>query len=99
MTEFCKKHNISVKHANKIMLVFEEVKQMLFEKYSKPEIITNIGINKGDINFSAKYKGEKFNITESKDDISLKLVEGLATNIEYSYNEKDEYSNVIELKI
>lgn len=99
LIEFCAKHNISVKQANKVMLVFEEVRQMLIDKYQTPYIVLCINYNKGDINISVKYKGEMFDIKDSKDDISLKLVEGLAKRISYSYNEDDEYENVVGIEL
>ena len=46
-----------------------------------------------------RYRGEKFDINDDKSSISLKLVKGLTESIVYSYNENDEYQNMIELKI
>lgn len=46
-----------------------------------------------------KYKGEKFDIRDTKNDISLKLIEGPASKIECSFNENDEYENVVEIRM
>ena len=97
--EFFSKHNEGVRRANRVILVFEEIKQILFGKYDKPDVIYRIGIHADSISMMVRYRGEKFDINDDKSSISLKLVKGLTESIVYSYNENDEYQNMIELKI
>ena len=100
LIEFCTKHDIDLKTANKILLVFEEVvKQILFERYDTPEIVFKVNYKKDLVDINVKYNGEKFDISDTKNDISLKLVEGLASSIDYSFSEVEEYKNVLEIKI
>ncbi len=58
-----------------------------------------IGLHTDSTDILIKYKGEKFDIRDTKNDISLKLIEGLASKIEYSFNENDEYENVVEIRM
>ena len=100
LIEFCTKHNISLKQSNKLLLVFEEVvRQILFEKYERPEIIFRVKNNKDGMNITVRYKGEKFNIIDTKNEISLKVVKGLVSDIKYSFSADDEYKNVVEMEI
>ena len=98
LIEFCEKHNIGIRRSNRIILVFEEIKQILFEKYNNPDIVIRIGLNNDITNMNIKYKGEKFDIRNTGNDISLKLIEGIATKIDYSFNENEEYQNVINVE-
>ena len=100
LIEFCLKHNIGIRRLNRIILIFEEVKQILFEKYENPDIVLRILIKSEETSVNIKYKGEKFDIRDTSNDISLKLVNGLAKNIDYIYNKNDEYENdfVIDIK-
>ena len=80
--------------------MFEEVvKQILFERYDTPEIVFKVNYKKDLVDINVKYNGEKFDISDTKNDISLKLVEGLASSIDYSFSEVEEYKNVLEIKI
>lgn len=58
-----------------------------------------IGLHTDNTDILIKYKGEKFDIRDTKNDISLKLIEGLASKIECSFNENDEYENVVEIRM
>ena len=60
--EFCRKHHIATSQANKVMLIFEEVKQILFEKYENPKIDMKINFKSDETIINVKYKGEKFDI-------------------------------------
>ena len=100
LAEFCLKHNAYLKLVNKAFLIFEEIiEQILFTKYESPDIKVKVDYKNEFITMNIKYKGERFNIKDSNNDISIKLVEGLATNIDYSYNENDEYGNKVEIRI
>ena len=100
LIEFCTKHDIRLKTANKILLIFEEVvREILFERYNAPEIIFKVNYKKDSIDIDVKYNGEKFNIVDTKNDISLKLVEGLASSIDYSFNEGEEYKNALKIRL
>lgn len=97
--DFCIKYNTGTRKANRIILVFEEIKQILFEKYNNPTIVLKIGLSNEDTNITIKYKGEKFDIKDTKNDISLKLIEGIVSNLNYSFDEHDEYGNVVEIRM
>ena len=97
--DFCVKYNISSRKANRIVLVFEEIKQIVFEKYKNPNIVIKVVLSNEDTNMIIKYNGEKFDIRDTKNDISLKLIEGLASKMEYSFDENDEYENVVEIRM
>ena len=100
LAEFCLKHNAYLKVVNKTLLEFEEVTmQILLDKYDNPGIKVRVVYKNQIVTMHVKYKGEKFNIKDSNNDISFKLVEGLATSIDYSFNEKDEYVNTLLIKI
>ena len=97
---FCAKYNIGLRLTNRLILLFEEVvRQILFGKYAKPEIIFKVNYKNETINIIVKYKGEKFDIVDTDNEISLKLVEGLVSNKKYSFNKDDEYENTLELDI
>lgn len=100
LAEFCLRRKAYLKLVNKVLLVFEEtIEQILFVKYDNPDIKVMVGYKNETLTMGIKYKGEKFDIKDSSNDISLKLVEGLASSIDYSYNENDEYRNKIEITI
>ena len=45
------------------------------------------------------YKGDKYNIMDSKKPVSLKIVEGLSSKIDYAFDENAEYQNRLEIQI
>ncbi len=93
LIEFCRKRNIDMRRINKVMLVFEEVKLILFEKYEEPEIILKITFKNDETKLAVHYKGKQFDIRKTDNDISLKLIEGLSTKIEYNYDDDEGYQN------
>lgn len=97
--EFCRRHHIETSKANKVMLIFEEVKQILFEKYENPKIDMKINFKSDETIINVKYEGEKFDIRNTTNDISLKIIEGIASKINYDFFENDEYKNAVEIKI
>ena len=100
LAEFCLNRNASLKLVNKTLLIFEEIiEQILFTKYENPDIKVRVSYKNEAVIMQIKYKGEKFDIKDSSNDISLKLVEGLASSIDYPYNENDEHNNKVEIKI
>lgn len=99
LLEFGSKHNLALRRTNRIILAFEETKQILFNRYDNPDVFYRIGLHIDSTDMLVKYKGEKFDIRDTKNDISLKLIEGLASKIEYSFDENDEYENVVEIRM
>ena len=97
--EFCTKHHTSLRKTNRIILAFEEIIQILQDKYGSPCALIRLSLYADNNSIIVKYKGEKFNITESKDDLSLRVLEGIVSNIDYSFNENYEYKNVVEISL
>lgn len=97
--EFCDKHNVGNRKANRIILVFEEIKGILSEKYDDPDINVKISLANNEADMIIKYKGEKSDINETRNDISLKLINGLVSKYEYAFDDNDEYKNKLSIVV
>lgn len=51
------------------------------------------------MNITVRYKGEKFNVIDTKNEIFLKVVKGLVSDIKYDFSADDGYKNIVEMEI
>ena len=99
---YCQKHHLSLKMKTRLEMVFEElVHQLLIVTQASPRIQMAIEHpQKQDIcNVTVRYAGEPFNVLQKGDDLSIKMLEGLSTEIHYAWEEEEEYPNLITLSL
>ena len=86
----------------RIRLALEELlQQILFPKFEKPDITVDIEYSSHDKNcrISVEYRGESFNIKDTKNTLALVMLKSTTENISYSYKEDPAKINQLELYI
>ncbi|SFG74188.1 polar amino acid transport system ATP-binding protein [Oribacterium sp. WCC10] len=87
---------------NRIRLAIEEtVQQILIPKYSSPDIHVAVEYSMQDSSteITISYSGEKFDIRDTGNDLSLSMIENAAEKIEYSFHEGEERANEVKIRV
>ncbi len=100
--KYCTRNQIDRRMTNRIQLSFEEtVQQMLIPALAKPDI--HVAIEYSDetekVVFTVKYAGEEQNIICGEDQISLKVLKGVAENIQYFCHPEEKLKNGITMSV
>ncbi len=86
----------------RIRLAMEElVQQILLPKYEKPQISVRIeySLKEHECQILVTYAGEKFDINDTENELSLTMLKNTSKDIEYSYNSDEEEPNCVEIWI
>ena len=95
-------NDISYTNRNRIRLIIEElVQQILFPSLDKPYIRVKIEYSMQDqsSNITVGYSGKKFDIKDTDNDLSLTIIKKMTDKLEYSYDEKREEPNQVDIFI
>ena len=98
--EYCDKNQISRRMDTRLQLAFEEtVQQLLIPIMEKPDILVSIEYSPEEEKavFTARYGGEKTDITAQEDQLSLTVLRGMADRIQYAYHPEDDRKNEITM--
>ena len=98
--EYCDKNQISRRMDTRLQLAFEEtVQQLLIPVMEKPDILVSIEYSPEEEKavFTARYGGEKTDITAQEDQLSLTVLRGMADRIQYAYHPEDDRKNEITM--
>lgn len=93
-------NDVKSSEKNRIRLAIEElVQQILLPKYPKPDIRVTVEYsmqdNSTEITFN--YGGEKFDIRDTNNDLSLSMIENTAAKIDYSFHEGEAHPNEVKV--
>ncbi len=92
------KNDVSTGIKYRIRLVIEEiVQQILMPVYDKPYIRINAEYypKEGDCRIDVKYRGDRFDIHDTENQLSLTMLKGAARDIEYTFNGEEDEPNQI----
>lgn len=95
-------NDVSPSDKYSIRLAIEEVvQQILFPKYEKPDISikAEYSIRDESCMITFDYVGEKYDIRESDNDISISMLKNISDEISYEYNENAEKPNSVGIRI
>ena len=98
---YCNKNQISPVLANRILLVFEELTQLLVSQIREPQIIAECEYSETDENaqWTFSYSGPQINVMGSDDELGTMVLKGMCESIDYKYNKITELPNQLSLKI
>ena len=100
--DFCQKNDISHGVKHKLMLLFEELcLQILLPRLPEPHIKWTAEYTpaEGQVMIRLAYNGEPFDIRESDNELSLKLIQSLAEFMEFSQGEGEILPNRVLLHV
>jgi polar amino acid transport system ATP-binding protein len=100
--QYCDKNQISPKLFNRIRFVFEElVQQIILPVYEQPFIRVNAEYSPGDgaCQIDVRYKGDRFDIHDTANDLSLAVLKGTVKEMTYDYHEEEAEPNHIKIGI
>ena len=86
----------------RIRLCIEElVQQILLTEYENPDIGINLeySLQDGEALLTVKYAGARFDIADTDNMLSIKLLKSSATDISYEYKADEEKSNCVTVRI
>ena len=96
------KDDVSPAEKYRIRLAIEElVQQILMPRLKNPfiRIKTEYSSKNEECVVYITYKGEKFDINNTDNELSLTMLKNTAYKIEYNYNEADEEANCVKIRI
>ncbi|MCR5748150.1 MAG: amino acid ABC transporter ATP-binding protein [Lachnospiraceae bacterium] len=100
--EYSSKNQVPPKLSNRISLVFEEMIQQLLMPILEDPVI-DVAVEYSDIEEKAvmtfRYNGPAVDITKSGDKLSLSLLKGIASSIEYSLSESENCVNELVIRL
>ena len=98
---YCNKNQIPPVLANRILLVFEELTQLLVSQIREPQIIAECEYSETDENaqWTFSYSGPQINVMGSDDELGTMVLKGMCESIDYKYNKITELPNQLSLKI
>ncbi len=100
---FCRKNDLPRSIINALMMLFEElVTQLLLPRLPEPpHIVWSVEYDpKGEkAELSVLYNGESVNIMEDDNELSLKIVRGVAENIRYAADGEPDMKNRLQLSV
>ena len=103
LEEFCKKNQVSQKSILRAESVFEELGvQIIFSNVQdefKLHVTLEYSQESKTLTMLLKYDGEKFNVNDSDNFISLKIAKNASQSIEYTEIEEDGFTNLVTVKI
>ena len=86
----------------RIRLAIEElVQQILLPRYERPQISVRVeySMRDKDCLVTVTYAGEKFDVNDTENDISLAMLKNTAEEIRYQYDESESEPNQVEIRI
>ena len=102
LEQYFLQNDVSSSDKNHIRLIIEEtVQQILFSKFKKPfiRIKAEYSMQDESCTVTINYKGEKFDINDTDNVLSLKIIQNLSESLEYSYDRDSEEPNHIRIKV
>ena len=100
--QYCAKNQIPFRLAGRIQLVFEElVHETLIPLLKAPDILVTVEYS-GEMEaatMTASYKGPALDLRKAGDELSLTLIEGMTSGIDYLETPSEEYTNRMILHI
>ncbi|MBQ9376554.1 MAG: amino acid ABC transporter ATP-binding protein [Schwartzia sp.] len=100
---FCRKNDLPRSIINALMMLFEElITQLLLPRLPEPpHIVWSVEYDpKGEkAELSVLYNGESVNIMEDDNELSLKIVRGVAENIRYAADGEPDMKNRLQLSV
>lgn len=102
LESFCRKNEIATSVMHALMILFEETcAQILLPRLKEPKIRWRLeySVKSEQAMIWLEYNGEPFDIRQSDNDLSLKLIRGLAEIAEYEAREGTERSNRVLLEV
>ena len=98
---WCGKNQIAPKLANRVQLVFEEAVGLLVPMLEAPRIeaVCEYSEQAERAEWTISYGGKRFDLTGLDNDLALAVLKGMTEEIEYAWNEGDEYPNQLLLKL
>ncbi len=94
------KNDVSTSDRYRAQLILEElVRELLLPRYDEPfiRIKTEYSLQEKDFYLCLTYKGEQFDIMKSDNALSLSIINGIASKIEYSFNGNDAEPNCVKV--
>ena len=98
--QYCAKNRLSRKEEMRLQLIFEElVHQILIPAMDQPDILMTIEYSEESEKLISvvRYGGERMDITETGDAISLAMLKSAAEEIRYEWREGEERGNQISM--
>lgn len=95
---FCQKNMIGGKQAMKLHLVFEELMQVILSGVKNIHAVIEHSEESGEIMLDVKYDGAEMNPSEG-DEVSYSLVKAEASDIQYTAEEHDGFTNRVKIFI
>lgn len=102
LDQYFLKNDVPSAGKNRIRMVIEEtVQQILLPKIEKPHIhvVVEYSVKDGSTNISISYSGEAFDIRDSDNELSLKMIESAAEETEYHFDEGNKLKNRVDIRI
>ena len=98
---YCHRNQIAPKLANRVQLVFEETMQLLVPLLASPRVQTVCEYSEAaeSAEWMIGYGGPRFDLTGADDDLSLALLRGMTTSMEYTFDEGQEIKNRLRLVV
>ena len=98
---YCSKNQIAPKTTGRIQLVFEETAQMLTSLLESPRIqaVCEYSGATESAQWTFRYNGERLDLTQAGDELSLAVLRGMTASVEYAWEEKQELKNRLRLSI
>ena len=96
------KNDVNQAEKKRIRLAIEElVRQILLPKYDKPfiRVKAEYSLKDKECQIITTYKGEKFDINDSDNEISMLMLKNTARELEYSYDDAEEEPNTVRILI
>ena len=102
ISQYCNKSQISPRLESRLQLAFEELVQtLLMPVLEKPRIKAIIEYSEAEecASLTVRYNGPRLNITEAGDELSLSVLKGIVSEMEYEPVSDGEYANQVQVKI
>jgi len=98
---YCHRNQIAPKLANRVQLVFEETMQLLVPLLASPRVqaVCEYSEAAESAEWMIGYGGLRLDLTETDDDLSLALLRGMTTSMEYTFDEGQEIKNRLRLVV
>lgn len=95
-------NDVKASEKYRIRLVIEEaVQQILLPKYPKPDIHVTVehSMQDGGTEITICYSGERFDLRDTDNKLSLSMIENTAEKIEYSFREGEPRPNEVKIRV
>ena len=101
IAQYCNKNQISSKLANRIQLTFEETMQLLIPKLEHPDVraVCEYSELGEQAEWAISYGGQRFDLTQSEDEMAMTVLRGMTAAIEYRWIEENERQNQLHMKL